>query len=350
MNFRSAISAPLPWLALLTSILFGKKPKKSSRHPLIRLPRTLSFTREGIGFIIILFLVGIAAINTGNNLLYLVVSMLLSLIIISGIMSESTLRNITIKRSAIYHTFAGKPALITWKVSSEKRYTASYSFIVEEIPVEDMTSMDLYTLKLNPKGTFTRNIKYIFNRRGLYTLKGFKISTRFPFGLFTKGREESVKTEVLVFPRIKPLKHIPPHGIITGDYTQRKKGTGSQPYTLRDYTTADDSRLIHWKSTAKSLKLLAKEFEKEGDRRALIILQNYGQTTLNDRFEELVEHAASLANYLINKGCSVGLKTMDLEVPCRGGKKQLFAILRTLAIVKYIDKDNASPSLKVVKI
>lgn len=350
MNLRSAISAPLPWLALLASVLFGKRSKKPIGHTLIRLPRTLSFTRGGIGFIIILFLIGIAAINTGNNLLYLVVAMLLSLIVISGIMSESTLRNITVARIATYHTFAGKPALITWKISSGKRYTTSYSFIVEEIPIEEMASRDLYRLKLRPKGTFTRNIEYIFNHRGLYSLKGFKISTRFPFGLFTKGREESFKSEVLVFPRMKPLKHSPPHGIITGDYPQRKKGTGSQPYTLRDYTTADDSRLIHWKSTAKSLKLLAKEFEKEGNKRALIVLQNHGQTALNDRFEELVEYTASLVNYLINKGYSVGLKTMDMEIPCRGGKKQLYAILRILAIVKYINKDNTSPSLKVVKI
>jgi uncharacterized protein (DUF58 family) len=350
MNLRSAISAPLPWLALLTSIFFGKKPKKAARHTLIRLPRTLSFTREGIGFIIVLFLVGIAAINTGNNMLYLVVAMLLSLIIISGIMSELTLRNITIKRSAIYHIFAGKQVLITWKILSGKRYTTSYSFIIEELPVEEMTSSDLYTLKFHPKGAFTRNITYIFNRRGLYSLKGFKISTRFPFGLFTKGREESFKTEVLVFPRIKPLKRYPPYGIITGDYPQRKNGIGSQPYTLRDYNTADDARLIHWKSTAKSSKLLAKEFEKEGNKKVLIVLQNHGQTALNDRFEELVEYTASLANYLINKGYSVGLKTMDMEVPCRDGKKQLYAILRTLAIVKYIDKDDVTPSLKVIEI
>ena len=96
MNIRPAlISAPLPWLTMLAARVFGRKQQT---HPgarrLFRLPRSLKFTREGKGFSIVLMLIGIVAINTGNNLLYLVVAMLLSLIIISGIMSNSTLKKL----------------------------------------------------------------------------------------------------------------------------------------------------------------------------------------------------------------------------------------------------------------
>ena len=59
----------------------------------IRPPRRLSFTREGKYFVGITLGVGFAAINTGNNLLYLLLGMMLSLIIASGIMSEMSLRD-----------------------------------------------------------------------------------------------------------------------------------------------------------------------------------------------------------------------------------------------------------------
>ena len=60
--------------------------------------RKLKFTREGKYFLGITLGVGFAAINTGNNLLYLLLGMMLSLIIVSGVMSELSLRNLTVKR------------------------------------------------------------------------------------------------------------------------------------------------------------------------------------------------------------------------------------------------------------
>jgi hypothetical protein len=63
-----------------------------------RWPRRLKLTREGKYFIFITFGVGVAAINTGNNLLYLLLGMLLSLIIVSGVLSELSLRHLTVAR------------------------------------------------------------------------------------------------------------------------------------------------------------------------------------------------------------------------------------------------------------
>src|SRR6202034_1591750 len=80
----------------------------SPRHPLwlwfsawrrsLRPPRRLKFTREGKFFVGITLGVGFAAINTANNLLYLLLGMLLALIVVSGIMSELSLRDLTVVR------------------------------------------------------------------------------------------------------------------------------------------------------------------------------------------------------------------------------------------------------------
>src|SRR5262245_1763645 len=64
----------------------------------LRPPRRLSFTREGRIIVILSVGVGFAAINTGNNLLYLLLGWLLSFIIASGILSELTLKRLTVER------------------------------------------------------------------------------------------------------------------------------------------------------------------------------------------------------------------------------------------------------------
>src|SRR4030065_2726019 len=103
MNLRPAITVPLPWIIVIYGTFFGRGERvrrRKRRRRLIHFPRTLSFTTEGKWFIGILLAIAIAAVNTGNNLLYLVVATLLSLIIISGFMSESALRKERTRRAA----------------------------------------------------------------------------------------------------------------------------------------------------------------------------------------------------------------------------------------------------------
>ena len=79
---------------------------------LMRPPRRLRFTREGKVFIGITFGVGFAAVNTGNNLLYLVLGLLLSLVILSGVLSEIALRGLEFRRRLPRRAYAGTPALV----------------------------------------------------------------------------------------------------------------------------------------------------------------------------------------------------------------------------------------------
>ena len=64
----------------------------------LRPPRVLRPTRAGWVFFGLTFGVGFAALNTGNNLLYLVLSLMLAFLVLSGALSESALRGITVQR------------------------------------------------------------------------------------------------------------------------------------------------------------------------------------------------------------------------------------------------------------
>src|SRR3970282_3009967 len=121
MGIHPTLSAPLPWLTAVSRILIRKKYAAKKRGSIFILPRTLSFTKAGKRYIAILFVIGIAAINTGNNLLYLIVAMMLSLIVISGLMSESTLRSITVKRTLPRNAYKNSPVTITYSVTNDKK-------------------------------------------------------------------------------------------------------------------------------------------------------------------------------------------------------------------------------------
>ena len=64
----------------------------------LRPPRTLRPTRAGWVFFALTLGVGLAALNTGNNLMYMVLSLLLSFLVLSGVLSESALRGIQVRR------------------------------------------------------------------------------------------------------------------------------------------------------------------------------------------------------------------------------------------------------------
>lgn len=331
----------MPWLAVFIGRAFGKdRPQGRGLRAMLKPPRSLSVTREGKWYIGILILIGVAAINTGNNLLYLVVAMLLSLIVISGIISEHTLRRLTVTRSWPSHIFKAEPVIARLSITSRKQTFSTFSVLFKEIPIDDCDAADAFILKLNPGQSITRAMTYRFKRRGVFKLKGVKISTRFPFGLFLKGKEERIPEEVIVYPEINPdmRLRVEESGIAQDGMRPTGKGDGTELYGLRDYTFQDSARFIYWKGMAKTSRLSVREFEQESEKRITIVFDNF-KPAQGAAFERLVDEAAATANYLIERGFAVGFKTLSDELEPAAGTSQLNAILRLLALIEPVDTD-----------
>src|SRR3989304_3946802 len=119
---------------------------------LLRPPRRLRFTSEGTGFVIVALAIGVAAINTGNNLLYLILAMMLSMIIISGILSESSLRTVDIRRSLPREAFAGKPFLVKIAALNGKKRLPSISLTFQDYLEGTVSAGNQYFLRISRKG------------------------------------------------------------------------------------------------------------------------------------------------------------------------------------------------------
>ncbi len=325
MDLKTVIPAPLPWLSSTASRLLPEKG-----FGILKLPRSLAITRDGMWYIGILLVIGVSAINTGNNLLYLIVATLLSLIIISGIMSEAVLRGLRIERQLPEHAFRGQPVSIRLKAVNTKKHVPSFSFSVKDTGQEK----GAWFLKILGGRTAFVSVEYKFANRGMAHLERVRVSTRFPFGLFIKSKEEFIKDEILVFPAIDPGKAIASSRSFTaGSAHSAGKGHGTGLYGLRDYTLMDDSRHIHWRSAAKTQRLLLKEFEADASKRLVIVFENFAGDD-PALFEELVEQAAATAALHIDMGWSVGLKSLRRDLPVAAGRAQLTRILRELALIE----------------
>lgn len=239
------------------------KPRAEGTSPVFRLPRRLRITFEGKAFLLITLGVGAAAINTGNNLLYLAFSMNLSLIVVSGFLSEWTLRRVSLSARAASEAFAGQESFLAVTCSAEgKRFPS--------ISLSARLRFDGETLTVRfpdvaPGGAATRVAAFRPPHRGRIHAMAATLSTRFPFSLFEKSTDLEMPAELLVYPR--PLAPDPAGPGL------REPGPSGNPWSAgrsgafprgaREHLPADPVRDIHWKATARMEKWMVKEREAE---------------------------------------------------------------------------------------
>src|SRR5207248_5900358 len=122
--------------------------------------------------------VGAAAINTGNNLLYLMLGLLLGFIIISGFLSDSCLWGLETEFEAIGDFYAGQPA--EWDLVARKSWFPAVVLQVEAFWGVGEASRHLFYW-ISRYGTQRQRITLTPERRGVFRLQRLRYSTRFPF-------------------------------------------------------------------------------------------------------------------------------------------------------------------------
>ncbi|MEW6720016.1 MAG: DUF58 domain-containing protein [Thermodesulfobacteriota bacterium] len=228
-----------------------------------RLPRRLRATFEGKAFLLITLGVGIAAINTGNNLLYLALSMNLALVVVSGFLSEWALRRVSLSARGASEAFAGQEAFLAVACSAFGKRFPSVS-LTARFRIGDET-LTVRFPDIAPRGTATRVVPYLPARRGRLSPAAGTLSTRFPFSLFEKTMDVPIPADLLVYPR--------PAAPDSRDIGKPKAGlsenpmhagrSGAFPRGARELLPMDPVRNIHWKATARMGRWMVKEREAE---------------------------------------------------------------------------------------
>jgi uncharacterized protein (DUF58 family) len=260
--------------------------------------RSLTFTRLGSRFIMVTLAVGVAAVNSGSNLLYLIVAMMLSMMLISGILSDLVLWSIRVDRKVPPEIYAGSTFPLRFKVRNSNRLAPSYALAVSQKNKEGERTAGAFVFRLGPGEEGDAQALETIAKRGRWTTSGYEIATRYPFGLFRKAvlvkREESCT----VYPRIRPLPTRLSEGLsrsLQGEIQSSRKGQGTDLRSLREYSFPEDARGIHWKASARSGKLLTKEYEAHERQAVAVLIDNLIPINRPDNYAEHFEEAVSLA-------------------------------------------------------
>jgi len=339
----------------------------------LRPPRVLRPTRAGWLFLLIILGVGFAALNTGNNLLYLVLSLMLSFLVLSGVMSESALRGIEVRRRLPREVFASSENSVQLQIHNTQKRVSSFAVAVEDrltpAPDGEPRTVQLaksrdeerehrrwrkkrrkrkedegepagrcFALRVAPGESETRRYLLSPAHRGPLHFSGFRVSTRFPFGLFLKYREISANEEVLVYPEVADfageprLRETP----TSGDTTIAQPHEGGLVSGLREFGEGDSFRRIHWRSSLRRGSLMVSETEDDRDAEVEVRLHCVKERPDQPeagRFEQAVSRAASEIVSHLQAGLAVALRTDATYMPPDAGIRQRARLLSFLARV-----------------
>lgn len=378
-------------LILATLVGIVTVPYLARKVAVERLRETFDYdiTRAGIIYVLITLVIGIAALNTGNNLLYIIVAAMLAAILVSGYASARILRDLELDVQLPEHVFAGRAVFGRIVLNNPRRLLPAFSVRVLSThkkrqrgskqwkweattfafpfnrPAEQQwlrlpdRRLRRVTVLPPPPGIFqgmayfpfipvkkeaTADLELKFDQRGCYREDSFGLATRFPFAFFTKTRHVALRREVIVYPRIEPtreLLEILP--MVRGEWESFVRGRGQDLYRIREYMPEDSARHVDWKATAKSGSLKVREFAREDERRVCIIFDNPPTGALAEQdYERAVDLTASLAWHFSNEKAEV-----SFAAPHCARTRDLHEFLACLAVIEpqkgSVEANIASP-------
>ncbi len=331
-------------------------------------------TREGMVFIGLILIIGVAALNTGNNLLFIVVSELLAAILVSGLVSAAILRSLEMRVTLPEHVFAGRRARGTLTLENPRRFLPVFS--VRVVPMETRKQErgwhwersefgfpfnrprerqwfrlpdralrrasktepsnsiflgSIYFPFLVARSSAWAALELSFRRRGCYRQEGFSIATRFPFSFLVKTRPMALAQELVVYPPVEPTDEM--FGMlpmITGEFETFVRGRGYNLYRIREHQPQDSARQVDWKATAKTGALKVREFTREDERKLRIVFDNPAPGVVGENaYENAISLAASLAWHF-----SGGDTDLSFAAPGYPGSEDIYEFLRYLALVE----------------
>lgn len=262
-------------------------------------------SKEGVFFLILTLVIGFAAFNTGNNLIYLTFGITLSLVAISGIIAMINISKIEILINSHTDFYALTPGQIWVSVINKKNKFPSYSLNL------NVQGKNYFVDKISAGGSEELKVNSFFNKRGYNSIPKIIVSSSYPFGFFTKWISvEATENEILVYPKVYNIKEIPPDNFENiGENLPFSSGHGYELKSIKEYSSGDNFKDIHWKISAKLNRLYTKEYFQESGKTVKI---NFSPNSEHYKdIEKYISKVASLFCSMINHGYDVEFITKN---------------------------------------
>lgn len=269
-------------------------------------------------------LLGFSAVNTGNNLLFLVVSALLAFMSITGLAGMLNLQKIYPELLSPIEVFAGTPAPFRLRLNNSKGYLPSFLIRVET------ASGDNYTIPvINCNCTVEEFFSITFPDRGRTALGVITVSSNYPVNFFTRYWKFNLKDTVIVFPHLITSAFLggSDGNTVAGSNLRQSRGLDGELERIAEYSGHEPLRLIHWKLSARSDNLFVKEFGSQTVQPLVIDLDRQ----IGQHLEERISRAAwQVKKQILSR--PVGLRINGHTIPPESGNRHCLHLLTELAL------------------
>ncbi len=150
--------------------------------------------------------------------------------------------------------------------------------------------------KVRASGTLTR--------RGQYTLGPLVVRASDPFGLFPREVEFEGANSILVYPRIVPVPDFAaPTAHEVGDNSRRMRANilSTDVASVREYRDGDSIGRIHWLSTARTGRLMVKQFDRGSSSHVWVIFDQNAKSQAGEAPDSTDECGATIAASVIDR-------------------------------------------------
>ena len=296
-------------------------------------------TKVGTSYVLFTVVIGFAALNTGNNALYIGLTFLLGCLLLSGIASKGGLKHLRVEFSALGQPWAGRPAHGMLRLHNGSRIWNVRDVVICGGELEPV----LVPIVMR-RSTMDVPVTLQFERRGLVTLNRLDLYTRYPFGFFLKKRRIRISGEVIVYPRL-----------LDGDRTARQMeaaaegevatnliGAGGEVHSFREYVRGDSLRHVAWKKSASLGRWIIKQTEAEAAKSVHVVLDPFKPRGISDEaFEEMVSAAATYIYFSMMRGLEVALSLPRVTLHSKA--EDAAPLFRALATVEPAHEPFAIP-------
>jgi uncharacterized protein (DUF58 family) len=324
---------------------------------------------SGILYIALVLLVGLAAVNNQNNMLFWVFGVLVAGLVLSVTVSRMAVRSLQVRRIDPQHGAVGEPLIVRYAVTNRSRLLSAFSIHVEELPPAGeargldqqqrdwrriMKPASAWIMHVGPRETVHGEAVFWPIARGEVRLNRLQLSTSFPFGMFRRCRVMVQPQHTLIHPMLYELnreviKALALPGLL-GSRVSQHAGAGDDYFGLREFRPGDSLRHIAWKRTARLDQLVCIDRTAPSPARVRVILDLTTATNLlrvgeHDKLtpRELEERAISLAGSLIHQaeaeGFEVGLTVMGFDVPEIAVRRSPWHVGKMMAALAAVELD-----------
>ncbi|MGC9080233.1 DUF58 domain-containing protein [Sulfurihydrogenibium sp.] len=290
-------------------------------------PSVIKITKAGWIFIITTILIGFAAVNTNNNLLFFIVSAFLSFMGLSGFFGKRNIENLDVNIDFPEEVFANKEFMLNVNLKNKKKYLNSFLI---EVVIDDKSVVFPVVEKEE-----TKSLNLTVSKRGVFEIKSLSVCSIFPFNFFIRCRKIDTEYKKFVYP--EPKRY--PLSFIYSDYSNKKGEVSSEKFgyegdlvALRDYNVGTPIKYIDWKASAKSDRLKEKVFSSLQSQPVMIDFEK-----INLPLEEKLSFLTYIViNYKKFEGVFIIFEKQTYDITLKSSREKLLSKFAVYGLEKNV--------------